>query len=249
LTEHLDNSPNQIHRVGTGEFTDSLLLDPLIHLTENLIPFFAAQPSAVLELKTKTAHVDLLKKIEHRGHTIVAWSLNPSEVIAEEEPGAATLEERLGAAKRCQRWGYRVAFHFDPLLVYPGWQQGYQEVVDRLFSAVDPGGIAWISLGTLRFMPSLKTVIQQRYPNTSILDEEFVPGLDGKLRYFRDLRVEMYAYLNELLLGVYKDLCVYLCMESDDVWREAFGFTPAERGGLSGMLDRRALSSFVRPAI
>ena len=114
--------------------------------------------------------------------------------------------------------------------------------MDRLFSAVEPGGIAWISLGTLRFMPSLKTVIQQRYPNTSILDEEFIPGLDGKLRYFRDLRVEMYAYLNELLLGIHKDLCVYLCMESDDVWREAFGFTPAERGGLSAMLDRRALS-------
>lgn len=242
LTEHLSNFPNQIHRLGTGEFTDSLLLDPLIHLSENLIPFFAAQPRAVLELKTKTAQVDLLEKIDHRGRTIVAWSLNPSEIIAQEETGAATLAERLGAAERCQRWGYRVAFHFDPLLAYPGWQQGYRKVVDRLFSAVNPGEIAWISLGTFRFMPSLKSVIQQRYPNTSILDEEFVPGLDGKMRYFRDLRVEMYAYLNELLLGIHKDLCVYLCMESDDVWREAFGFTPAERGGLSTMLDRQALS-------
>ena len=171
LTEHLNDSPDHIHRIGTGEFTDSLLLDPLIHLSEHLVPFFAAQPRAILELKTKTAQVDLLEKMDHRGQTIVAWSLNPSEVIAREEAGAATLEERLGAAKRCQGWGYRVAFHFDPLLAYPGWQKGYREVVERLFSAVDPGGIAWISLGTLRFMPALKTVIQQRYPNTSILDE------------------------------------------------------------------------------
>ena len=242
LGEHLLNSPKPVHRIGTGEFTDSLLLDPWTRMSEVLVPFFARQSKAVLELKTKTTNVDLLESLEHGGHTIVAWSLNPSEVIAKEEAGAATLKERLGAAKRCQEWGYRVAFHFDPLLAYPGWQQGYQEVVDRLFSAVDPGGIAWISLGTLRFMPSLKTVIQQRYPNTSILDEEFIPGLDGKLRYFRDLRVEMYSYLNELLLGIHKDLCVYLCMESDDVWRQAFGFTPAERGGLSAMLDRRALS-------
>jgi spore photoproduct lyase len=249
LAEHLDNSPNQIHRIGTGEFTDSLLLDPLIHLSEHLVPFFATQPRAILELKTKTAQVDLLEKMDHRGHTIVAWSLNPPQVIAEEESGAAPLEARLEAAQRCQGWGYRVAFHFDPLLAYPGWKQGYREVVDRLFSAVDPGGIAWISMGTFRFMPSLKTVIQKRYPNSSILDEEFVPGLDGKLRYFRDLRVEMYAYLNELLLGIHKDLCVYLCMESDDVWREAVGFTPAERGGLSAMLDRRAFSSFVPAAI
>jgi hypothetical protein len=28
-------------------------------------------------------------------------------------------------------------------------------------------------------------------------------------------------------------------MESEDVWREALGFSPAERGGLSAMLDRR----------
>ena len=241
LAEHLQRSPGQIHRIGTGEFTDSLLLDPLTHISEILVPFFAAQSNAILELKTKTAQIDLLEEMDHRGHTIVAWSLNPPQVIAEDEAGAATLEERLEAAQRCQQWGYRVAFHFDPLLAHPDWQQGYREVVDRLFSSVDPEGIAWISLGTLRFMRSLKTVIQQRYPTTTILDEEFVPGLDGKLRYFRDLRVKMYAHLRELLLGAHEGLCLYLCMESDDVWREALGFTPAEHGGLSAMLDRQAL--------
>ena len=76
---------------------------------------------------------------------------------------------------------------------------------------------------------------------TTILDKEFIPGLDGKLRYFRDLRVEMYNHLKDLLLAVHKDLCIYLCMESDDVWREAFGFIPADHGGLSVMLDRQAL--------
>ena len=240
LAEHLSNSRRQVHRIGTGEFTDSLLLDPLAHISEILVPFFALQSNAILELKTKTAQIDLLEKLDHRGHTIVAWSLNPPRVIAADEAGTATLEERLEAAHRCQQWGYRVAFHFDPLLAHPEWQQGYEEVVDRLFSNVKPEGIAWISLGTLRFMPSLKTVIQQRYPSTTILDEEFVPGLDGKLRYFRDLRVKMYAHLRELLLGGHEDLCIYLCMESDDVWREAFEFTPAECGGLSAMLDRQA---------
>ncbi len=242
LTVHLRNSPGRVHRIGTGEFTDSLLLDPLTHITEILVPFFATQPKAILELKTKTGQVDLLEKLDHRGHTIVAWSLNPPSLIAKEEAATATLEERLEAARRCQEWGYRLAFHFDPLLAYPDWQRGYEEVVDRLFSAVNPSGITWISLGTLRFMPSLKPIIQKNHPASSILDEEFIPGLDGKLRYFRDLRVEMYRHLNEMLRWGHKKLCVYLCMESDDVWREALGFTPAERGGLSGMLDRQALA-------
>jgi spore photoproduct lyase len=241
LEEHLRNSPKAVHRIGTGEFTDSLLLDHLTRLSELLVPFFAKQPNAVLELKTKTAQIDLLEKLDPGGRTIVAWSLNPSEVIDREEGTASSLRERLEAASRCQEWGYRLAFHFDPLLAYPQWREGYEEVVDRLFSAVDPDGVAWISLGTLRFMPSLKATIRQNHPLSAILHEEFVPGLDGKLRYFRDLRVEMYKHLKDLLLSVHKDLCLYLCMESNDVWRETFGFIPAERGGLSAMLDRQLL--------
>lgn len=241
LRKHLRNSPRAVHRIGTGEFTDSLLLDHLTRLSEILVPFFAKQPNAVLELKTKTAQVDLLEKLDHGGRTIVAWSLNPPEVIAREEMAASSLEERLEAARRCQDWGYRLAFHFDPLLAYPRWKEGYAEVVARLFSAVDPDGIAWISLGTLRFMPSLKGTIRQHHPLTTILNEEFVPGLDGKLRYFRDLRVEMYTHLKDLLLEVEQDLCIYLCMESNDVWLEALGFTPEEKGGLPAILDKQAL--------
>jgi spore photoproduct lyase len=241
LGEHLAGSRGRVHRIGTGEFSDSLLLDSLTRTSEVLVPFFARQSNGVLELKTKTAQVDLLEPLDHRGHTVVAWSLNPPMVIANEEPGSASLRERLQAARRCQEWGYRIAFHFDPLLLYPQWKHGYREVVEDLFSTIEPQSVAWISLGTLRFMPALKKVIRERYPITTILDEEFIPGLDGKLRYFRDLRVEMYGHMRELLLGKDKNLCIYLCMESDDVWREVFGYTPREKGGLPAILDERAL--------
>ena len=242
LTEHLRFSPRKVHRLGTGEFMDSLLLDPVTHLSRELIPFFAGQPRAVLELKTKTANVEHLKGLSHGGRTIVAWPLNPQDLIRSEEPGAAGLEARLEAARRCQEWGYRLAFHFDPLIAYPGWRQGYAEVVARLAATVDPEGIAWISLGTLRFMPILKEIIRRRHTGSALLHEEFVPGLDGKLRYFRDLRVGMYRHLSTLLRQVSHDLFIYLCMESEDVWREALGFSPVERGGLSAMLDRRVPS-------
>jgi spore photoproduct lyase len=242
LREHLRSSPRKVHRLGTGEFMDSLLLDPVTHLSRELIPFFADQPRAVLELKTKTTNVQLLQGLSHGGRTIVAWSLNPQDLIQSEEPGAAGLETRLAAARRCQEWGYRLAFHFDPLIAYPGWQQGYTEVVNRLATTVDPEGVAWISLGTLRFMPALKEIIRRRHTGSALLLEEFVPGLDGKLRYFRDLRVEMYRYLSTLLRRLSRDLLIYLCMESADVWQEALGFSPAERGGLSAMLDRRVPS-------
>src|SRR5688572_16481994 len=41
-------------RIGTGEITDSLVLDPYIGFTREVLPFFAEQPNALLELKTKS---------------------------------------------------------------------------------------------------------------------------------------------------------------------------------------------------
>jgi spore photoproduct lyase len=57
------------------------------------------------------------------------------------------------------------------------------------------------------------------------------------MRYFRDIRVEFYNFMVDKIRKIDPDLCVYLCMEGDDIWKESFGFSPDERGGLSAMLD------------
>ena len=50
----IDKNPHQIFRVGTGEFADSLALDPIAHWTDILMGPFSARKNAVLEFKTKT---------------------------------------------------------------------------------------------------------------------------------------------------------------------------------------------------
>jgi len=237
VDETLARNPDRLHRVGTGEFTDSLLLDPWTGLSRDLVPLFARHPNAVLELKTKTAHVDQLKDLPHGGHTIISWSLNAEEVIRREEPKAASLRARLEAARKCAQWGYYLGFHFDPLMDTPGRREGYRKTLDALFNAVDPSRVVWISLGAFRFMPELKAIIAKNHPRTRITTGEFIRGLDGKLRYFRDIRLELYAEMVEALRRWDPDLCVYLCMEGPWIWRKVFGFEPAERGGLPRMLD------------
>jgi spore photoproduct lyase len=237
LEEELTSHPRELHRFGTGEFTDSLLLDPLTELTSRLVPFFAGRSNAILELKTKTDFIDQLLDLPHRGNTIVAWSLNSPFIQRSEESRAASISERLRAARLCAAAGYRLAFHFDPLIEHPGWQEGYAEVLDRLFEAVDPGMIVYISLGAFRFMPDLKSIIQARRPRSRIIYGEFIRGLDGKLRYFRDIRVELFRFMRERIHRADPDLCVYLCMEGEDIWRDVFGYSPEERGGLPSMLD------------
>lgn len=242
VDREISSHPEEFYRVGTGEFTDSLLWDPWTGFSGRFIPFFADRSNAVLELKTKTNFIENLEKLDHGGHTIVAWSLNAEAIRNREEPLSATLEERLAAARLCARWGYSLAFHFDPMIEFPGWRQGYTETLDRLFDAVDPSRIVWISLGAFRFMPDLKDIIRFRHPKSRIIYSEFIRGLDGKMRYFRDIRVELYSLMVDRIRRVDPDLCVYLCMEGEDIWRDAFGFSPEEKGGLPAMLDRAAVA-------
>jgi spore photoproduct lyase len=155
-----------------------------------------------------------------------------------EEARAASLQERLKAAQRCADWGYWLAFHFDPMIEHEDWREGYRRVIDRLFATIDPRRVVWVSLGALRFMPELKPIISARHPGSRIHCGEFIRGLDGKMRYFRDIRVELYRFMVDRIREVDPGICIYLCMESRDIWREAFGFSPEQRGGLPAMLDR-----------
>ena len=71
----------KILRMGTGEFTDSLIWELWTDLSNRLVPAFAAQKSAVLELKTKTTAIDRLEKLSHNRKTITAWSVNTPRII------------------------------------------------------------------------------------------------------------------------------------------------------------------------
>ncbi|WP_457756227.1 spore photoproduct lyase family protein [Thermodesulfatator indicus] len=238
LEEGLASRP--FTRIGTGEFTDSMILEPITRLNPRLVEFFARQNKGVLELKTKTIFIDDLEGLKHNRRTIIAWSLNAPSIVEREEKGAPSLTERLKAAQKVSAWGYPVAFHFDPVIRFPGWQEEYTRVITELFKFVPAENIVWISLGSLRFMPELKEIAYARFPHTSIFSDEFVIGLDGKRRYFRPLRVELYRHLYREIRKQAKDVCVYLCMESPEIWRESFGFTPLELGGLPHMLDEAA---------
>ena len=236
----LEESANNISRIGTGEFTDSLIWESWTNLSAILVRRFAAQKRAVLELKTKTTAVERLQNLNHNHKTIAAWSLNTQHIIQTQELATASLSARLKAAARCEAWGYPLAFHFDPLILYDGCQDDYTRVIERLYSAVSAENIVWISLGTLRFPPSIKTLIQSRFPDSKIIYEEFIKGPDGKMRYFKPLRIELYRKVAACIREHAPDAMVYLCMEDDEVWQKTLGFVPDDIGGLPHMLDMSA---------
>jgi spore photoproduct lyase len=239
MDQVLESDPRKLFRIGTGEFTDSLALDRLTHLSSRLIKYFSQKKQLVLELKTKSACIDNLEGLQHAGRVIVSWSLNAPAIMEKEELRSATLKQRLAAAKKCAEWGYKLAFHFDPIIEHPGWREGYSETIDSLFSAVPSDAISWISLGALRYLPRLKTIGTERFPGSRIFYQEFIEGLDGKARYFRSHRTGLYQHVyDRLKKRVSPATCIYFCMESDEIWKEVTGYIPDEQGGIPAMLDR-----------
>ena len=233
--------PNQIFRIGTGEFTDSLVLDHITELTKILVPYFARQQRSFLELKTKTDTIHNLKNLDHQGKTIIAWSLNSSRIVKQEELRATSIEKRLFAAQQCQDWGYPLAFHFDPLIFYPDWEKEYQETIENLFSTIKASRIAWISLGCFRFMPKLKPIIQEKFPHNRLIYEEFIRGLDGKMRYLEIIRQKMYSKMVSWIRQRAPQCFIYLCMESPIIWRNCLGYAPADNEELKSWLDNCCL--------
>ncbi len=231
---------NKIYRIGTGEFTDSLIWEPISVIPGMLIETFSKQDNSVLELKTKTVNIDSLLDLDHNGKTILAWSLNTPAIIASQEKGTASLTARLKAAQRAAKKGYQVAFHFDPLVIYPECAAEYKKVIDLIFEYVSPQSIVWISLGTFRFMPNLKQVIEQRFDKSSICYGEFIMGLDSKMRYFKPLRIQLYKALADHLKSYAPQLFVYFCMEDEEVWEKCLGFFPKGQGELGHLLDKAA---------
>jgi spore photoproduct lyase len=243
LCSELDKlfASNRVYRVGTGEFTDSLLWEPWTNLSNLLVPKFSDQNCAVLELKTKTSAIAGLKRLTHNRKTIVSWSLNTDPVIRKEELRTVSLLTRLKAASKCESWGYPLGFHFDPLIIYKGCEEEYRYVIEQIFKHVSSDNIVWISLGTFRYMPPLKSIIQKRFPDSKIVYGEFIPGLDGKMRYFKPLRIALYRKMVSWIKEFAPRVLIYLCMEDEEVWQKSLGFMPSDRGGLPKMLDEAAV--------
>ncbi len=221
--------PQRTFRVGTGELADSLALDHLTDLSCELVPFFAERTNALLELKTKSDCIDNLLHIDPKDRVVISWSVNAPIVVAIEEPGTITLEERAAAAARVQAAGYKIGLHFDPLIAHEGWEEGYRDAIDRIFHRIDTRRVAWVSLGSLRMTPRLKAAIKARPHRGRLLTSELVPGPDGKERVWRGLRVKMYRRMLQWLREVDDRMPLYICMEPAGVWEKVFGEAPADR--------------------
>ncbi len=231
--------PWRFFRIGTWDLGDSLALEPLVGTAAQLVLAFSRMENVLLELKTKSAAVQGLEELDHRGRTAVSWTMNPREVVQAEEYRTAPVSQRLAAMARVAEAGYPVGIHFDPMILYPGWERGYRSLVDEVLGVVPHDRIAWVSVGSLRFNPPMKRAMEANYPGSRATSAEMVLGPDGKMRYPKAIRIAMYRLMVMEIMKRRRDpFMVYLCMEPRDVWKRCLGWAPSSIGHMDYLMAR-----------
>lgn len=195
---------------------DVPLLEPEYGAIDDLIRFFA-KTDRHLMLYTKSDNLYYLPDEEvHNNHTILCMTISCSEVAKKYELNAPGLEERLSAAKHCQKKGYRFRARFSPVIPIPGWKEKNREMIERLFAETSP---EVISMEMLCHMT--RSQLKGRFSGLEIEPQE---NPAEYVLFPHEARHEVYEFLINTVWEQAekrkKKVKVALCLETREMWDE-----------------------------
>lgn len=202
-----------------GELSDGLFLEPVMKSVPRIWDVFRDE-EAKIEIRSKSHHVhDLARQLNPHPSGVFTWTLSPSGFDQRNEMLTSPLEDRLAAMRHMLDAGFRVSARIDPILLEDGWLDRYAGLVKKMDRNFDLGDLTFILLGVFRFPKGFDRTMEKRFSNRDFLRDEFVEGPDGKLRYPRGRRTDVYRQLGDLVRDYGGDPT--LCMEPDYVWEDA----------------------------
>jgi spore photoproduct lyase len=201
-----------------GKLQDGLALDPLTGYSRTLITFFARQRKARLTLLTKSSNVDNLLDLDHRGSTILSWSLNPPDISDAFESNVPSLDERINAMRKCADVGYPLRAVIMPIIPVEGWQNIYRRFLENLLESVPLGRI---TLGQICSYSGALQLTERKLgkdnPITKMLEKG--KSKDGRTRFPIKTRIKVYRYLVDTIGKLQPQLQVGLCMEEAEAFK------------------------------
>ncbi len=227
IISEIDRTANRLKKQTAfylGKLQDGLALDPLSAYSTVLVPFFARHDFARQVLLTKSANVERLLALEHRGHTVLSWSLSPPEVAARFEENTPSVEKRIDAMARVAQAGYPVRAVLMPIIPVAGWKEIYTQFLENLLARVPLQRLTFGGICSYKGAKSLMNKKLGPKNDICVAMEEAASIPDGRLRYPRDLRIEIYAFLKKFVREIQADLAMALCLEEIAVW-DAVGLT------------------------
>ncbi len=209
---------NGTWHIGTGQSSDSLLLGDDYGTLTALSHFAEKHKDIVIELKTKSSRIDWLR-LSMPANVISTWSVNAKTVTQKEEHGAASLENRIKAAKLASDSGRLVGFHIHPMVYFTNWKNEYKELVNIICDEINPDNAVMIGIGALTFTkPNLKALRESQRPTR--VTQMPLYGIAGKYSYSQEVKKEMFSFVYDSFPAQWKEkVFFYLCMENKDFWQ------------------------------
>lgn len=201
-----------------GEICDSLAFDDLTDFSLDLADLVKNNENCTIEFRTKSTNIENLLSIENPPPNLIpSWTMSPRIISQTLEHKTPEFADRLEAARACQEKGYTVGIRIDPIIIYEDWASGYSEMVEKIMTTLSPVKIDYISLGSIKIHKLLVDVIRNRFPKSKLLLGEIFPGEDGKYRYLKFQRVEVYKKIMSWIRDYDSSIKVELSIESEDI--------------------------------
>jgi len=201
-----------------GKLQDGLALDSLTGYSRIMVPFFAKQKYARLTLLTKCGDIENLLDLEHNGHTILSWSLNPPEISERFESNVPTPDERITAMQKCADAGYRLRAVVMPIIPIDGWQNIYTRFLRNLLDSVQ---LERITLGQICSYSGAMQLTERKLGKDNPISNMLEKGKskDGRTRFPMNARIKVYSNLIDTIRKLQPKLQIGLCMEETDVFK------------------------------
>ena len=178
-------------------------------------PVLRPAPARRLRVLSKSADFENVLDLDHGGHTVLCWSLNPPEVRKDYEVVTPPIAERIEAMAQCAAAGYPIRVMLMPIIPVPDWRRHTATCLEQLLTQVH---LDRITLGGVcSYGPALNVTHEKLGTDNAIVKSLTVlsdgPD-DGRTRYSHALRADLYAFMRDTIRRYQPELTVALCMES-----------------------------------
>ena len=123
---------------------------------------------------------------------------------------------RIDAMRQCAQAGYPVRAVLMPIIPVADWPTVYGRFMTALLESVP---LSRITLGSICSYPQAQRLMEQKLGKknaiSSLLDRGPTKSDDGRLRFGRSTREDVYRHLIECIRRVRPDLEIGLCLEDE----------------------------------
>lgn len=186
--EYIEERKPEITYFEGAATSDPLPFEPYTGALAQTIDFFGREKFGRFRFVTKFTEVDSLLGLSHQEHTQIRFSINTQRIIEKYEHDTPSFIERVEAAKKCARAAYPLGFLIAPVIIYEGWQEEYEELLEKI-AQVQSKSQENLTFEVIshRFTVKAKKNIEEIFPATSLpMDEserQFKYGQFGYGKY------------------------------------------------------------------